>query len=638
MLAAAGPARAADSQKLFDVDVNKQKAGLEKDFAQADQYLNQTKLQNARSQGELLAHKLKQMKNDLTKDEAASYQTRIDNVTTRIGAKEDSLIKVTMDILHTKGVDPALAYLQNDLRMIGVSEKKTGPAEKTILEEAPKIQQSLEHQAIERALKALQSGTPLDPDVDPYIVKTAERIIKAHTDSIAAVENAKARKELEEKQRVERIQKEKDDKEKKLEDEKAAKIKQEEDKKKLAQQEIDRKKSEAEEKEKQRLALIEQERQKKLAVQAEKARKDSLAAAMKDSIATAQKLAVQQAENDKKEKARQAKLSVQQKEQERAARVEEDRRKQELAKQEKARQDSLGAAQKDSAAAAQKLAVQQAQQEKQRQSNMTQQEKGRQPAAAVQKSQGAVQEAPPAEVALPPKEPAVDNSAAAARKLQQQEAAAREQQRKLEAQQKEQERLAKIEEDRKKLELAQREKIRQDSLMRLQARVAAARKAEPPPQEKPPEISKEAQSYLQGLKDNRKKAQDDVMTLYDMVDKKRSREALEKFKQDRAFIAQFVDAQVFNVLEQTIAQSAISSQPETAVASPAKPAAAVAPEQEEIDKINNLMRDNKIESAYAELKRTESSLKHFMTRQDFKLLKNEVESAYKIRKQGGTSK
>ena len=47
--------------------------------------------------------------------------------TTRIGAKEDSLIKVTMDILHTKGVDPALAYFQNDLRMFGVSEKKTGP-------------------------------------------------------------------------------------------------------------------------------------------------------------------------------------------------------------------------------------------------------------------------------------------------------------------------------------------------------------------------------------------------------------------------------------------------------------------------------------------------------------------------------
>ena len=53
---------AADSQKLFDVDVNKQKAGLEKDFAQADEYLSQTKLQNARSQVELLAHKLKQMK------------------------------------------------------------------------------------------------------------------------------------------------------------------------------------------------------------------------------------------------------------------------------------------------------------------------------------------------------------------------------------------------------------------------------------------------------------------------------------------------------------------------------------------------------------------------------------------------
>jgi hypothetical protein len=137
------PCTAAEGQKLFDVDVNKQKAGLEKDLAQADEFLSQTKLQNARSQAELLEHKLKQMKADLSKEDAASYQARIDNVTIRIGAKEDSLIKVTMDILHAKGVDPALAFLQNDLRTFGVSEKKTSAAEKTILEDAPKIQQAL---------------------------------------------------------------------------------------------------------------------------------------------------------------------------------------------------------------------------------------------------------------------------------------------------------------------------------------------------------------------------------------------------------------------------------------------------------------------------------------------------------------
>ena len=601
-----GSCTAAEGQKLFDVDVNKQKAGLEKDFTQAEEFLNQTKLQNARGQAELLEHKVKQMKPDLSKEEAASYQAKIDNVTTRIGAKEDSLIKVTMDILHTKGVDPALAYLQNDLRLFGVSEKKTSAAEKTILEEAPKIQQSLERQAVERAVKALQNGQALEPDMDPYIVKTAERIIKAHADSITAVENARARKELEEKQRQERLQKEKEDKEKKLEEDRAAKLKQEEDKKKLAEQEIERKKQEAGEKEKQRLARIEEERQKKLAAEAEKARKDSLAVAQKDSIASAQKLSAQLAQQAKAEKERQSKLTAQQKEQERAARegrAEEDRKKQELAQQEKARKDSLAAAQKDSIAAAQKIAEQQAKQEKERQGKLT-------------------------------------------------------------AQQKEQERLARVDQERQQKlaaqAAAQAERARKDSLATAQKdSIAAARKAEKaqpaqpvvqkrqppkqqvpeaqpqqPEQEKPPVISENAKVYLQGLRDYRKKAQEKVMALYDLVEKNRTKEALDKFKQDRSFIAQYVDAQVFNVLEQTIAQSAAATQPEVASAPPTKPEA-VSPQQEEIDKINSFLQHNQIESAYAEFKRTQSSLRHFMKKEEFKQLKDEVESAYKIRKQGG---
>lgn len=524
-----GSLSAADGrEKLFAVDVNKQKAALEKDFTQADEFLNQTKLQNVRSQVELLQHKLKQMTPSLSKEEVVSYQKKIDNVVTRIGAKEDSLIKVTMNILNSKGVDMALEFLQNDLRMFGVSEKKTSATEKTILEEAPKIQQALERQAIDRAVKALQSGQPLDPDMDPYIIKTAERIIKAHTDSIAAIENAKARKELEEKQRQERIQREKEDKEKKLEEEKAAKIKQEEDKKRLTEQEIERKKTEAEEKEKQRLARIEEERQKKLQAQEEKSRKDSLAAAQKDSIAAAQRIAAQQAQQEKE---RQGKLTKQQKEQERA---EEEMRREELVKQEKSRKDSLAAAQKESIAAVKKAGKEQ-----------------------------------------PQVQPAVEK----------------------------------------------------------QPQVPEAQPEQTAP------ISMEAKSYLKGLRDNQKKAQEDVMALYDLVEKKRNKEALEKFKQDRNFIAQFVDAQVFNVLEQTIAQAAISSQPETAVsASPSKPPVAVLPEQESIDKINSFMRDNNIEAAYAELKRTERSLRHFMARKDFNQLKDMVERSYKIRKQAGKSR
>jgi hypothetical protein len=603
---------AADGQKLFDVDINKQKATLEKDFRLAEEYLSQTKLQNARSQADLLDHKLTLMKPNLSKEEAASYRAKIDNVISRTGAKEDSLVKAIMDILHTRGVDPALQYLQNEMKMYGVSEKKASAVEKTILDEAPAVQQSMERKAIERTVKALQNNQPLDPDLDPYIIKTAERIIKAHSDSILAVENAKQRKEMEEKMRQERIQKDKEDKEKKLAEEKAAKLKQEEDKKRVVEQAAERKKLEAETKEKQRLAAIEEERRKKVLAQQDKA--------IKDSLAEAQKLAEQQA---KQEKERQNKLSVQQKEQERLARVEEDRKKLELAQREKARTDSLAVAQKLSA-----------QQEKERQG-------------------------------------------------------------KLSEQQKEQERLARIDEDRKKQELAQREKTQKDSIAKEQALLAAAKKSEktrqvapvaqklpqpqvqpqqqqipsspqqkpqvleqipavvPPsqpsiqqrreevqPASLPPTISKAAQEYLKGLRDNQKKAQGQVMDLYDMIDKKQARQALEKFKQDRSFIAQYVDAQVFNVLEQTIAQSVMLAPAQSAMEPSGQKdqPKAMLPEQEIIDKINSFMRDNKIEAAYGELKRTEKSLRRFMTREDFRQLKEMVENAYKIRKQAGKSK
>jgi hypothetical protein len=640
ILLPAGQGMAAEGQKLFDVDVNKQKAGLEKDFVQADEFLSQTKLQNVRSQVELLQHKLKKMSPDLSKEEAASYQSKIDNVITRIGAKEDSLIKVTMDVLHTRGVDAALSFLQNDLRQFGVSEKKTSTAEKTILDEAPKIQQAMERQAIDRAVKALQNNQPLEPNMDPYIVKTAERIIKAHTDSITAAENAKARHELEEKQRQERIQKEKEDKEKKIEEEKAAKIKQEEEKKKLVEQEIDRKKKDAEEKEKQRLARAEQDRLQKLTAQAEKARKDSLAVvqkekervarveeeqrkqeltqhekARKDSVAAVQRDSIAAAQQAQQAKELQNKVMEQQKERERLAKAEEEKRKQEIAKQEKVRRDSeaaahkdsLAAMQKDSIAAAQKIAAQQAQQEKERQSKLSAQQKEQERLARAEQERQQKLEAKASVQAAAKAEKARKDSLAIAQK----------------------DSIAAAKKAEKASQAAQLAVQKQQPQKQETPQAQVRPKPEQPEQEKPPAISENAKLYLQGLRDNQKKAQDKVMVLYDLIDKKRAREALDKFKEDRAFIAQFVDAQVFNVLEQTIAQSVAASPPQTESA-PA--AAASSPEQQKLDKINSLMRDNKIEAAYAELKRSESTLRHFMTREDFRQLKEMVENAYKIRK------
>ena len=95
----------------------------------------------------------------------------------------------------------------------------------------------------------------------------------------------------------------------------------------------------------------------------------------------------------------------------------------------------------------------------------------------------------------------------------------------------------------------------------------------------------------------------------------------------------------FNVLEQSIMQSIMESQSASAknaqgVSSAAQPDSGkkVSPDQERINRINGLIRDNKIEAAYAEFKRSEKQLKNAMPKDDFKLLKTEVENSYKTYK------
>ena len=80
-------------------------------------------------------------------------------------------------------------------------------------------------------------------------------------------------------------------------------------------------------------------------------------------------------------------------------------------------------------------------------------------------------------------------------------------------------------------------------------------------------------------------------------------------------------------------QSVMESQP-PATSAPVPDAVRkkVSPDQEHIDRINGLLRDNKIEAAYAEFKRSEKQLKIAMPKDDFKLLKTEVESSYKTYK------
>jgi len=748
-----GLCEGADASALFTVDVNQQKANIEKEFAKIDEWILASKLQDIRGALELIDHKIDRLRKDLSKEDIASYQTRVDKIKKTVAVKEDSLVTETDKILHSRGPDAALDFMQNDLRTHGVSESKISGVEKKILEEAPAIKQAQEHEAISRTINIFESGKMPDSSVDPYIVKTAELIMKARADSVKRVEDAQKRKEIEAQEKIERARMEKELKEKEKEDALIVKQKEEDEKKRVAQEQIqnkllakqekarkdsieaeikiqkkkeelqreserrieaarkEREKStggapavvaqppkepavakpektnidsiEAAKHEKERLAKAEEQRRKDEALQQEKAKKDSIETAKleKERLAKTEdqrrKDALLQQEKAKKDSIETAKL-----EKDRLAKTENQRRKDALLQQEKAKKDSIETAKLDK----ERLAKTE---DQRRKDAALQQEKAKKDSietAKLEKERLAKTEDQRRKDALLQQEKAKKDSIGTA-KLEKERLAKTEDQRRkdaalqqekakkdsIETAKRENDRLAKIEAERQKKALAEQEKahkdsLRQQELLRSEKQVAqkaleqkppkvepeplkqvpAAPKVEPkptpvpvaPPAKQTPQepSSKYAQEYLKKLKDSQKEAQNYVMDLYTLLDQKKGKEALDKFKLHREFIGKYVEVQVFNVLEQSIMQMVMETPVETTKDSSAAKGLApdtekkASPDQQRIDLINGLIRDNKIETAYIEFKKSEKQLKTVMPKEDFRQLKSMVENSYKTYK------
>ncbi|MBN1128327.1 MAG: hypothetical protein JXA71_05040, partial [Chitinispirillaceae bacterium] len=122
--------------------------------------------------------------------------TRINRLSARIIAIEDSLVKVNLEILRTKGADAAFEFMQEVVWSYGVSKEKLDLIENTILNEAPAVQETQERDDLEYALKLLATNQPMDPAIDPYIVKTAEMLMQARADSIAKAKQAVVAQEV----------------------------------------------------------------------------------------------------------------------------------------------------------------------------------------------------------------------------------------------------------------------------------------------------------------------------------------------------------------------------------------------------------------------------------------------------------
>ena len=633
-----GLCEGADASALFTVDVNQQKANIEKEFAKIDEWLPASKLLDIRSTLELIDHKIDRLRKDLSKDDIASYQTRTDKIKKTVTVKEDSLVTETDKILHSRGPDAALDFMQNDLRAHGMSESKISGVEKKILEEAPAIKQAQEHEAISRTINIFESGKMPDSSVDPYIVKTAELIMKARADSVKRVEDAQKRKEIEAQEKIERARMEKELKEKEKEDALIVKQKEEDEKKRLAEEQI----------------------QNKLLAKQEKARKDSIEAEIKI-----------QKKKEELQRESERRIEAARKEREKSAGgvpavVPQPPKEPAVAKPEKINTDSIEAAKLEK----ERLAKAE---EQRRKDAALQQEKAKKDSievAKLEKDRLAKTENQRLKVAVLQREQSKNDSLEAA-KLEKERLAKTEDQRRkddllqqekakkdsIETAKKENDRLAKIEAERQKKALEQKPpKVEPEPIKQVQvapkvepkpaivpvapaAPVRQAATAPLPAKQAPQEPpSKYAQDYLKKLKDAQKEAQNYVMDLYALLDQKKGKEALDKFKLHREFIGKYVEVQVFNVLEQSIMQMVMETPVETTKDSSAPkglmpdPEKKASPDQQRIDLINGLIRDNKIETAYIEFKKSEKQLKTVMPKEDFRQLKSMVENSYKTYK------
>ncbi len=172
---------------------------------------------------------------------------------------------------------------------------------------------------------------------------------------------------------------------------------------------------------------------------------------------------------------------------------------------------------------------------------------------------------------------------------------------------------------------------------------AADTEPEPAPAPPVPENpeSGSVKAYLQTLKTYQRDAQEKVLELYGLLETHQSAEALEKFKQNRGFIARHVDARVFTLLEQTIMQIVLEAKSSDSLKNAGiasegvrRGEGQITVEQERLNKINGFIRDNKVEAAYAEFKRSEKQLKRYMDKNEFKQFKKMVENSYKTRHPG----
>lgn len=599
MLVAAALFRTPYAQALFEVNVEKERSLIETHIRELGDLLAVNKLQQSRATLRLIEDRLELVRKELPRDARKAFETRIDSLTNWMAAKEDSLVGVALDMLYDKGMDEALDYVQQDLRRLGLPQKRLEEIDRRFMEEAPKLQQKKEEQAMARAVKALEEGRGVPDDVDPYIAMTAKRLVQARRDSVRAVrqqEQAERREELEEQRR-----------------------KQAEEQERRREEELERQREL--ERERQREVAEAQEQRREQAAEKERTRKEEEARRTQEQqrqleLDREEQRRVAEAERERERARREAEMRHREQQRRREQEMEEVRRR------DQAYKDSLAALEAEKLRLAEEVAAREAKRA-QEEAELAELRK----LEAQRRAEKQAEEREKLRTEREERERTMAEDAAEVERL-------RAQQQRLAEQRAEMERIRAEEERQRQLERERREREERIEKQRIeQERVAQLEKfneGETTFHETSMATgqSRSVREYMQERKADERKAQAVVVRIYELLEKDRAKEAVRLFRERRDYLAELLGKEVFVVLESSVATA--PSQPLTLAS--AKPAPAQSPrelskEEQHIRRIRSYYKQRKWEQAISLFDGTRKELKKYMAKKDYRKLKALVDSA-----------
>jgi len=171
-----------------------EKPVIEAEIDSAGRYIAKNSFSVARTQINSATMRYNNIKAHLSQTESSWLSEKIDRTTKRLSAKEDSLVNINLNILNSEGVKSADKYMQTVLKPCGVSRDKVALVDEAILSVS-----SPDNTRMSKEIEQFENHEGSQDVAFDDILSIAKKKAQHKLDSIAAIEQARIRKEQMEK-------------------------------------------------------------------------------------------------------------------------------------------------------------------------------------------------------------------------------------------------------------------------------------------------------------------------------------------------------------------------------------------------------------------------------------------------------